>query len=244
MYLTVRPSVLSSTMLLTELRSLTMWSNECWILLTVSPTWCLCTLPEASLRKISSSSLHKSPSRFDQFSTPVIQSLAALHSLSLILQVLLMGKMIDPTELDFLLRYPAVLNVVSPVDFLSHSCWGGVKALSNMEQFRNLDKDIEVYTYSPHQIMTMQLSYISVWFCCHQGSAKRWKKFTDSECPEKEKFPGEWKNKNSLQRLCMMRALRPDRMTYAVMWVTVMIVWLFQLIVYIFSQAVCWGTVG
>ena len=49
-----------------------------------------------------------------------------------------------------------------------------------------------------------------------QGSAKRWKKFTDSECPEKEKFPGEWKNKNSLQKLCMMRALRPDRMTYAV----------------------------
>ena len=53
----------------------------------------------------------------------------------------------------------------------------------------------------------------------HQGSAKRWKKFTDSECPEKDKFPGEWKNKNSLQKLCMMRALRPDRMTYALMYV-------------------------
>lgn len=49
-----------------------------------------------------------------------------------------------------------------------------------------------------------------------QGSAKRWKKFVDSECPEKEKFPQEWKNTNSLQKLCMMRALRPDRMTYAV----------------------------
>ena len=55
-----------------------------------------------------------------------------------------MSKMIEPTELDFLLRYPAVLNVTSPVDFLSHSSWGGIKALSNMEQFRNLDKDIEV----------------------------------------------------------------------------------------------------
>lgn len=52
-----------------------------------------------------------------------------------------------------------------------------------------------------------------------QGSAKRWKKFVDSECPEKEKFPQEWKNKNSLQKLCMMRALRPDRMTYAVTYV-------------------------
>ena len=55
-----------------------------------------------------------------------------------------MGKKIDPSELDFLLRYPAVLNVTSPVDFLSHGSWGGIKALSNMEQFRNLDKDIEV----------------------------------------------------------------------------------------------------
>ena len=49
------------------------------------------------------------------------------------------------------------------------------------------------------------------------GSAKRWKKFVDAEIPEKEKFPGEWKNKTPLQKLCMMRALRPDRMTYAVL---------------------------
>lgn len=60
-----------------------------------------------------------------------------------------------------------------------------------MEEFRNLDRDIE-------------------------GSAKRWKKFVESECPEKEKFPQEWKNKSSLQKLCMMRALRPDRMSYAI----------------------------
>ena len=43
-----------------------------------------------------------------------------------------------------------------------------------MDEFRGLDKDIE-------------------------GAAKRWKKFIESECPEKEKFPGEWKNKSSLQ---------------------------------------------
>lgn len=59
-----------------------------------------------------------------------------------------------------------------------------------MEEFCNLDRDIE-------------------------GSAKSWKKFVESECPEKEKFPQEWKNKTTLQRLCMMRAMRPDRMTYA-----------------------------
>ncbi|EMP23709.1 Dynein heavy chain 9, axonemal [Chelonia mydas] len=65
------------------------------------------------------------------------------------------------------------------------------QSLSSVEQFRNLDRDIE-------------------------GSAKRWKKFVESECPEKEKFPQEWKSKSALQRLCMLRAIRPDRMTYAV----------------------------
>uniref|UniRef100_A0A669CGX6 Dynein axonemal heavy chain 17 n=1 Tax=Oreochromis niloticus TaxID=8128 RepID=A0A669CGX6_ORENI len=106
-------------------------------------------------------------------------------------QILLMNKDINPVELDFLLRYPVQPGVTSPVEFLSNHSWGGIKSLCSMDEFRNLDRDIE-------------------------GSAKRWKKFVESECPEKEKFPQEWKSKTSLQRLCMMRALRPDRMTYAV----------------------------
>jgi dynein heavy chain len=57
---------------------------------------------------------------------------------------LLTSSRIEKTELDFLLRYPIVLNVVSPVDFLSNASWGGIKALASMEQFQNLDKDIEV----------------------------------------------------------------------------------------------------
>ncbi|CAH1795230.1 unnamed protein product [Owenia fusiformis] len=105
--------------------------------------------------------------------------------------IMLMNKDIVPSELDFLLRFPIHVNVTSPVDFLSNPGWGGIKALSAIEEYRNLDRDIE-------------------------GSAKRWKKFVESECPEKEKFPQEWKNKTSLQKLCMMRALRPDRMSYAV----------------------------
>nr|XP_061808009.1 dynein axonemal heavy chain 9-like isoform X2 [Nerophis lumbriciformis] len=106
-------------------------------------------------------------------------------------QILLMNKEINPAELDFLLRYPVQPAEISPVEFLSNHSWGGIKSLSSMDEFRNLDRDIE-------------------------GSAKRWKKFVESESPEKEKFPQEWKNKTSLQRLCIMRALRPDRMTYAV----------------------------
>ena len=93
--------------------------------------------------------------------------------------------------MNFLLRFPAKADQTSPVDFLTNNGWGGVKALSDSETFRGLDRDIE-------------------------GSAKRWKKFVECEAPEKEKFPQEWKNKTSLQKLCMMRCFRPDRMTYAV----------------------------
>ncbi|TEA24768.1 hypothetical protein DBR06_SOUSAS11110014 [Sousa chinensis] len=105
-------------------------------------------------------------------------------------QILLLNQEVSAAELDFLLRSPVQTDVTSPVEFLSHQAWGGIKALSSMEEFYNLDRDIE-------------------------GSAKGWKKFVESECPEKEKFPQEWKNKTGLQRLCMMRAMRPDRMTYA-----------------------------
>ena len=69
------------------------------------------------------------------------------------------------------------------------------QALSEFDEFKNLDRDME-------------------------GSAKRWKKFVESEAPEKEKFPQEWKNKTGLQKLCMMRCMRPDRMSYAVRYKT------------------------
>ena len=68
--------------------------------------------------------------------------------------------------------------------------------LSAMEEFRNLDRDIE-------------------------NNSKRWKKFVEAEVfnallfscvehsffqtPEKEKFPQEWKKKDALQKLCMLR---------------------------------------
>ncbi|MEQ2158227.1 hypothetical protein GOODEAATRI_010105, partial [Goodea atripinnis] len=64
------------------------------------------------------------------------------------------------------------------------------QVMSFTDEFRGLDRDIE-------------------------GSPKRWKKLVESECPEKENFPQEWKGKSSLQKMIMMRALRPDRMTYA-----------------------------
>ncbi|CAF3056070.1 unnamed protein product [Rotaria socialis] len=129
-----------------------------------------------------STSLYTTRSLFEQHKL--------IFTSQMVFQILLTNKEIDLKELEFLLRYPYVPNLVSPVDFLNEQSWGGVKALSNMEEFHNLDRDIE-------------------------GSAKRWKKFVEAEAPEKEKFPQEWKSKTSLQKLCIMRALRPDRMLYA-----------------------------
>ncbi|XP_052595155.1 dynein axonemal heavy chain 11 isoform X2 [Peromyscus californicus insignis] len=64
------------------------------------------------------------------------------------------------------------------------------QAVALMEEFRGLDRDVE-------------------------GSAKQWRKWVESECPEKEKLPQEWKKKSLIQKLIILRAVRPDRMAYA-----------------------------
>nr|XP_018673081.1 dynein beta chain, ciliary [Ciona intestinalis] len=105
-------------------------------------------------------------------------------------QVLQMRGDIDSKDLEILLRFPTSQPMTSPVDFLTNQAWGVIKAMSLLDEFLNLDRDIE-------------------------GSPKRWKKLVDSEAPEKEKLPQEWKNKPIIQQLCILRTLRPDRMTYA-----------------------------
>ncbi|XP_026835009.1 dynein beta chain, ciliary isoform X2 [Drosophila erecta] len=108
----------------------------------------------------------------------------------LCIQILVNLGEVEPTELDFLLRFPYMPNQTSNFTWLTHVGWGGIRALNNQAVFKGLEKDIE-------------------------GSHKRWKKFVDSESPENEKFPGEWKGKSAIQRLCIMRCIRPDRMSYA-----------------------------
>ncbi|KAM3184981.1 hypothetical protein ACTXT7_007293 [Hymenolepis weldensis] len=108
----------------------------------------------------------------------------------MVLQVQLYSGAFPQYLIDFLLRYPAIPDLKSPVDFLSDLSWGGVQVLVKMDTFRDLDKDIT-------------------------SSAKRWRAFVETEAPEKEKLPQDWKNKTEAEKLCIMRALRPDRMIYA-----------------------------
>ncbi|XP_061574307.1 dynein axonemal heavy chain 11 [Cololabis saira] len=104
-------------------------------------------------------------------------------------QILLKKGLIDAQEFDFLLHFPVEANKLSPVTFLSAHAWEAIKTISAMEGFSGLDRDIE-------------------------SSPKRWKKIVESSCPENEKLPQDWKNKSSLQKLIILRAVRPDRMTY------------------------------
>lgn len=76
-----------------------------------------------------------------------------------------------------------------------------------MEDFSGLDRDVE-------------------------SSPKRWRKIVESSCPEKERLPQDWKNKNSLQKLIILRALRPDRMTYTLMYVNEQCAFIFVSTVY------------
>ncbi|XP_018352750.1 PREDICTED: dynein heavy chain 9, axonemal-like [Trachymyrmex septentrionalis] len=128
---------------------------------------------------------------FTYTSRGLFESDKLIFMCQLTLQILIQMKEVDAFEMDFLLRFPYIPDLTSPVDFLSNAGWGGIKYLSEIETFRNLDRDID-------------------------GAAKRWKKFVESETPEREKFPQEWKNKTAFQRLCILRCVRVDRMVYAI----------------------------
>ena len=62
--------------------------------------------------------------------------------------------------------------------------------LSATDEFRHLDRDIE-------------------------ASSKRWRKIVESEFPERERLPNVWKSRSAVQKLCILRALRPDRLSHA-----------------------------
>ena len=51
-------------------------------------------------------------------------------------QILMIKKEINPSELDYLLRFPVIPNTSSPVEFITHGGWGAIKTLSGMDEFR------------------------------------------------------------------------------------------------------------
>ncbi|KAK7886266.1 hypothetical protein WMY93_025887 [Mugilogobius chulae] len=105
-------------------------------------------------------------------------------------QIFLKLDKLNIQELNFLLQFPVEPCKLCPVSFLSPHTWGAIKAISSLDNLNGLDKDLET-------------------------SPKHWRKIVESCCPEEERLPHDWKNKTSLQKLIILRALRPDRITYA-----------------------------
>ncbi|EFC49517.1 axonemal dynein heavy chain beta [Naegleria gruberi] len=98
-----------------------------------------------------------------------------------------------PEHLNFLINCPADPNTPKEnpfADWLSESCFKAIYKLSQLEGFEKLYDDI-------------------------YNSGKRWKQWSMLEAPEKEGLPQDWKKKTNFEKLLIIRALRPDRITQA-----------------------------
>jgi len=99
---------------------------------------------------------------------------------------------LDHDQFDFLLRCPKDTKNEKPFElqWLPDGSWFAVQALKEIEGFTKLSDDLV-------------------------SSSKRFKEWCDLEASEKEKLPLEYKSLPPLQRLLVIRCLRPDRMTMA-----------------------------
>ena len=92
---------------------------------------------------------------------------------------------------DWLLRCPKVMDAENPLrDWMPDSAWAAVQSLKEFEEYGHIADDIV-------------------------GSAKRWKEWSQLERPEIEPLPGDWKKLPEFEQLPIIRAIRPDRMTNA-----------------------------
>ena len=115
----------------------------------------------------------------------------------LAVKIALQQGLIKASEVTLLVQAPIDNSKENPVAaWLGDTNWQSCVALSlQHEEFANLPSDLE-------------------------GSWKRWKEWCELEQPEGEALPQEWKRLSSFERLMVVRALRPDRMTLAVeLWV-------------------------
>eukprot|EP00656_Telonema_subtile_P018040 TRINITY_DN1972_c0_g1_i10.p1 TRINITY_DN1972_c0_g1~~TRINITY_DN1972_c0_g1_i10.p1 ORF type:complete len:4525 (-),score=1414.93 TRINITY_DN1972_c0_g1_i10:97-13671(-) len=98
---------------------------------------------------------------------------------------------LDEEAFEWLHRCPKTrTEKPAELDWMSDGAWYAAQSLSKIAGFESLPNDLV-------------------------SSSKRWKEWCDLEASEKEKFPMEYKNLTPLQRLCLTRCLRPDRMTMA-----------------------------
>ncbi|XP_032957944.1 dynein axonemal heavy chain 3 isoform X1 [Rhinolophus ferrumequinum] len=117
-----------------------------------------------------------------------------LFSLLLTIGILKEKQQIDEAVWYFLLTGGVALDnpFPNPVpDWLAEKAWAEVVRASALPQLRGLMEHVQQY---PHA----------------------WKVIYDSASPHEEKFPGSWKFLRGLERMAVLRCLRPDKMIPAV----------------------------
>ncbi|KAG8346214.1 putative Dynein heavy chain N terminal region 2 domain1 [Trypanosoma vivax] len=103
---------------------------------------------------------------------------------------------IDSKQLDFLLRGKKKAGIPRPetvVEWCPEPNWAAVQALADVEG------SVPPFSLLPGDIT----------------ENNRWRQWAETEKPEEEKMPSEWKNLSQFQRLLVLRCLRPDRLTAA-----------------------------
>ena len=101
-------------------------------------------------------------------------------------------ELIDPKAFQFMLRAPKEVGSTNPcAEWLSDEYWCTCRELENqLEQFGGLTSDLD-------------------------GSAKRWREWSEEPRAEAEPLPGDWKKMAPFDQLLLIRCIRPDRMAEA-----------------------------
>ena len=103
---------------------------------------------------------------------------------------------IDRRQLDFLLRGKKKFGVERPEavqEWCTEPNWAGIQALAEVEGAT------PEFNILPHDM----------------SDSNRWKLWAETERPEDEKLPADWKGLSNFQKLLVLRCLRPDRLTAA-----------------------------
>lgn len=103
------------------------------------------------------------------------------------IQCLAQVNKVSTKDLDLLLRFQSGEPIDSPVNFFTNTQWGSIIALSKLDTLIGLDVDIET-------------------------TPKLWRALLGSSHPERQKLPGDWKYKSLIEQVCILRAMRPDRL--------------------------------
>lgn len=120
------------------------------------------------------------------------------HKLIVVVQLLLLilqkDNVVDPQELSFLL-YPVQNDKVGPIpenisSWMTENVWFLIHGLKELPAFADLVDDV-----------------------CK--SIKFWRAWMEDEKAEKSPLPQKFADKTPFQRLCLIRAMRPDRITNA-----------------------------